>query len=59
VAEAIEVLHGIKLSIGSVSALQHRVSQSLQSAVEQTNQFAGGQVSQNVDETSWPEAGKQ
>lgn len=57
-AEAMEVLHGIKLSLGSVSALQHRVSQSLQTVVEQANQFVSSQVSQNVDETSWPEADK-
>jgi hypothetical protein len=58
VAEAIEVLHGINMSIGSVSALQHSVSQSLQSAVEQAKQVVSSQVSQNVDETSWPEADK-
>jgi transposase len=58
VAEAMEVLHGINLSIGSVSALQHRVSQSLRAVVEQAKEFVGGQVSQNVDETGWPEAGK-
>jgi transposase len=58
VAEAMEVVHGINMSIGSVSALQHRVSQSLQAVVEEAKQFVGGQVSQNVDETSWPEADK-
>lgn len=58
VREAMDVLHGIKLGLGSVSALQHRVSQSLQAVVEEAKQFAGGQVSQNVDETSWPEADK-
>jgi transposase len=58
VAEAMEVLHGIKVSLGSVSALQRRVSQSLQAVVEEAKQFVGGQISQNVDETSWPEADK-
>jgi transposase len=58
VGEAMEALHGISLSTGSVSALQHRVSQSLQAVVEEASQFTAGQVSQNVDETSWPEAGK-
>jgi transposase len=58
VAEAMEVLHGIKLSLGSVSALQHRVSQSLQTVVEQAKLYVCSQVSQNVDETSWPEADK-
>ena len=56
VAEAMEVLHGIKLSLGSVSALRQRVSQSLQTAVEQAKSYVCSQVSQNVDETSWPEA---
>ncbi len=55
-AEAMEVLHGVKLSLGSVSALQHRVSQSLETVVEQARQYVGSQLSQNVDETSWPEA---
>ncbi len=56
--EAMKVLHGVKLSLGSVSALQQRVSQSLQTVVEQARQYVGNQASQNVDETSWPEADK-
>jgi hypothetical protein len=38
--------------------LQHRVSQSLEGAVEQARQYVRRQLSQNVDETSWPEAHK-
>ena len=58
VAEAMDVLHGIKLGLGSVSAVQQRVSQSLQAIVEQARQYVVNQASQNVDETSWPEADK-
>lgn len=58
VAEVMEVMHGMKLSLGSVRALQQRVSQSLEEAVEQAKQYVRSQLSQNVDETSWPQAGK-
>jgi|SRR6185503_6337091 len=56
VREAMDVLHGIKLGLGSISALQHRVSQSLEAVTQQARQYVGSQLSQNVDETSWPEA---
>jgi predicted Zn-ribbon and HTH transcriptional regulator len=58
VSEVMEVLHGVKVSLGSVSSLQQRVSQSLEVAVEQAKQYARSQLSQNVDETSWPQARK-
>jgi transposase len=55
VAEVMEVLHGIKVSLGSVSALQQRVGQSLEGVVEQAKQYVRRQLSQNVDETDWPQ----
>ncbi|HKP38423.1 MAG TPA: phage integrase N-terminal SAM-like domain-containing protein [Pyrinomonadaceae bacterium] len=42
-----DVLHGIKLSIGSVSALRHRISQSLHAVIEQAKQYVRSQLSQN------------
>ena len=56
VAEVMQVLYAIEVSVESVSTLQHRVSKSLESVVEQAKQHVGSQLSQNVDETSWPEA---
>lgn len=38
VAEVMQVLHGIEVSVGSLSSLQHRVSQSLQAGVKQAKQ---------------------
>ena len=58
VTEAMQVLHGLEVSVGSISALQHRVSQSLKAAVEQARHYVGNQFAQNADETSWPEAEK-
>jgi transposase len=58
VTEVMEVLFGMKMSLGSVSALQRRVSQSLAAEVEHAKQFVENQLSQNVDETTWPEAHK-
>jgi hypothetical protein len=53
-----EAFYGMKVSLGAVSALQQRVSQSLAAVIEQAKQYVRSQLSQNVDETSWPGAHK-
>jgi transposase len=58
VVEVMEVLHGLEVSLGSVSLIQQRVSQSLAGPFDRAQQFAQQQKAQYVDETSWPEVGK-
>jgi hypothetical protein len=50
-AEVMEVLHGLRMSPGSVSAVQRQVSQSLAEPVRRAQQFVQQQQSQYVDET--------
>jgi transposase len=58
VAEVMRVLHGLEMSLGSVSLIQQRVSQSLAESFDRAQQFVQQQKAQYVDETSWTEAGK-
>lgn len=57
VVEAMAVLYGLRMSTGSVSALQRQVSHALAVPVEEAARFARRQVAQHVDETGWREAG--
>jgi transposase len=50
-----EALFAMKVSLGAVSALQKRVTHSLEAVVEQAKKYVRSQLSQNVDETSWPQ----
>src|SRR5947209_11578798 len=50
-----EVLHGLNVSLGSVSAVQRQVSEALAETVEAAQQFVRRQKSQHVDETGWRE----
>lgn len=56
--EALSVLHGAEVSLGSVSAMQHQVSQALATAVRTAHEFVRQQRVNHVDETGWHECGK-
>ena len=56
--EAISVLHGASLSLGSVSALQRQVSHALAAPVETAREYVQQQGVNHVDETGWHEQGK-
>jgi transposase len=57
VTEAMEVLHGVKVSLGSVSALQRQVSAAVSGPVETAQSYVQRQAVSFVDETSWREKG--
>jgi transposase len=59
VAEAMEALHGLRLGLGSVSAIQDQVSQALEQPVKTAQQYVHQQPVNQVDETGWPEGDKQ
>ena len=52
------VLHGARLSLGTVSALPRQVSRALGAPVETAGEFVRNQAVNHVDETGWREAGK-
>jgi transposase len=58
VREVMQVLHGLEVSLGSISLIQRRVSQSLAEPFDGAQQFVQQQKAQYVDETSWTEARK-
>jgi transposase len=51
VMEAMGVLYGLRMSVGSVSAIQRQVSHALAAPVAEAARFVRQQVSQHVDET--------
>ena len=53
--EALQSLHGLPLSLGSVAALQRQVSAALGVVVETAQTFVKQQATHCVDETSWRE----
>lgn len=57
VVEATAALYGLRMSAGSVSAIQRRVSHALATPAEEAARFVRQQVAQHVDETGWREAG--
>jgi transposase len=59
VMEAIDALHGLKLGLGSVSAIQRRVSNALDRPVKTARQYIHQQPVNHVDETGWPEGENQ
>ena len=59
VTEAMEVLFGLDVSLGSISAIQEQVSNRLGDPVAKAQQFVTQQKAQYVDETGWPEGHKQ
>src|SRR5215213_9815247 len=58
VVEATAVLYGLRLSTGSVSAIQRQVSAALGAPVDGARRFVCRQKAQYVDETGWREAGR-
>lgn len=56
--EALRVLHGVEISLGSISAVQQQVSHALAAPVETAGEFVRAQAVNHVDETGWREAGK-
>lgn len=56
--EAIGVLHGATLSLGSISAVQRRVSHALAAPVQTAERFVRRQKVNHVDETSWRESNR-
>jgi transposase len=59
VVEAMEALHGLKIGLGSVSAIQQRVSNALEQPVKTAQQYVHQQGVNHIDETGWPEGEKQ
>jgi transposase len=53
-----QVLHGLEVSLGSISLIQRRVSESLAEPFDSAQEFVQQQKAQYVDETSWTEARK-
>ena len=58
VTESLKVLHGLELGLGSISAIEQRVSTALEQPVETAQKFAIQQSVHHVDETGWPEGEK-
>jgi transposase len=58
VVEAMRVLYGLEMSLGSVSALERQVGEALEAPVDEARRFVRQQRVQYVDETSWVEQGR-
>jgi transposase len=58
VVEAVEALHGLDLSLGSVSTIQDHVSRTLEQPVKTAQRYVHQQSVNQVDETRWPEGEK-
>ena len=56
--EAIAVLHGAAVSLGSISAVQRRVSAALAAPVQTAEKFVRRQKINHIDETFWRERGR-
>lgn len=58
-AEAMQVLHGLEVGLGSIASVQRYVSAALAEPVERARQFVQQQKAQYVDETGWCEGERQ
>jgi transposase-like protein len=56
--EAMSVLHGARVSLGSISAIQRQVSEAVAAPVETACEYVQQQAVNHVDETGWHEQGK-
>lgn len=57
--EAVGVLHGVAMSLGTVTAIQRQVSARLATPVETARSYVQQQAINYVDETGWKEKSKQ
>jgi hypothetical protein len=58
ICETMAVLHGLYMSLGSISAIEERVSTALEQPVKETSKFVQQQAVNYVDETGWKEQNK-
>jgi transposase len=58
VTEARETLHGLEMGLGSVAAMQQKISAGLARPVATAQKFVVGESVHYVDETGWPEGKK-
>ena len=56
--EALAVLHGVRMSLGTVAAIERQVSQALATPVTTAQEFVRRQGVNHVDETGWKECGR-
>jgi transposase len=59
VVEIMQTVHGLKVSLGSIPAIQQQVSLALEKPVQAAQDYVQRQAVNYVDETTWPESGKQ
>ncbi len=55
IAEMLDTVFGVEISLGSIPAQEQRVSEALQQPVEAAQKFVQTQSAVNVDETGWHE----
>lgn len=58
VVEALDSLYGVEMSLGSVSAIQHIVSQALAHPIAEALEYVKQQAIMYVDETRWSQCNK-
>jgi transposase len=56
--EALDVLHGVRMSLGTVAAIQRQIGQAVAAPVATAQQFVQRQGVNHVDETGWKEQGR-
>lgn len=59
VVEVLQTVYGLKISLGSIPAIQKQVSVALEQAVQAAQDYIQRQPVNYVDETTWPESGAQ
>jgi transposase len=59
VVEVLQTVYGLKISLGSIPAIQKQVSVALEQAVQAAQDYIQRQPINYVDETTWPESGAQ
>jgi transposase len=56
--EALGVLHGVRMSLGTISAIQRQVSQAIAAPVTTAQEFVRRQGVNHIDEAGWKEQGR-
>jgi transposase len=59
VVEVLQTVYGLKISLGSIPAIQKQVSAAIEPAVQAAQDYIQRQPVNYVDETTWPESGAQ